>query len=436
MKRKFSAGYAALCAALAAGAVLSGCATSIGVSVKKLPNFDMVNISRVAVVPFKSNVRDRSGGELAGYLTSRVTAITQATPLTLVDAAYVEGRNAADTVDGYITGEITGFDTPPVKKEFHEATEKRKAYTTYTRQVTVNFTYRVVRVRDGTTIGTASKSGTLSSSSIESEASLKSATALAKEIIDRQLSGLRRDIAYYTVTEYRTLMDETSKDKALKKRMKDINALVKNGSYKAAIDQYRQVYESSRSVAAGYNEAIMTEVIGDLDGAIALMQTLVDEEGNPKAMQELARMNRTRSEGQQVAEKYSDMSSPRDRAVRNAVSGISSKLKSGAVYVRNDTRGSNRQLAEYIVEGITTLIVQSGSLTVVDRESQRLIDAEQQFQASGAVSDADAVSIGNQLGVSTIILCSVTGEGSLRRLTIKAISVETGEVLYQKQEEI
>jgi predicted subunit of tRNA(5-methylaminomethyl-2-thiouridylate) methyltransferase len=65
-----------------------------------------------------------------------------------------------------------------------------------------------------------------------------------------------------------------------------------------------------------------------------------------------------------------------------------------------------------------------------------LIDAEQQFQLSGAVSDESAVSIGKQLGVKYIVFCWIGGEKSLRRLNTKVLNIETAQIEYQDDVEI
>jgi hypothetical protein len=55
---------------------------------------------------------------------------------------------------------------------------------------------------------------------------------------------------------------------------------------------------------------------------------------------------------------------------------------------------------------------------------------------SGEVSDESAVSFGNEIGVDTIVTYAVTGTGNLRRLVVRAISVEKSTVVYQQSFEI
>jgi hypothetical protein len=259
---------------------------------------------------------------------------------------------------------------------------------------------------------------------------------LAQRIINWELRYLNRDVAPWSIEEKRALMDETSKNKELKQRMKDAQALVKEGSYKSAFNAYVRIYEDTESLAAGYNAAIMTEILGDLPGAIERMWLLEEVTGNPKATAELARMRQTLAEGQALDEKFSDTSGLVDIAIKQAASEIMEQLQPGAKISLLNISSIEPELMEYVLDGVMRVLISSGSVTVIDRQNQVLIEVEQQFQLSGAVSDDSAVSIGNQLGVNTIISCSIAGANNLRRLIIRMLSVETGEIVYQGSLEI
>jgi curli biogenesis system outer membrane secretion channel CsgG len=76
------------------------------------------------------------------------------------------------------------------------------------------------------------------------------------------------------------------------------------------------------------------------------------------------------------------------------------------------------------------------NITVLERENLELIRAEQEYQASGEVSDDSYVSMGHILGVETIVTLSITGSGHQRKLTVRSVGVETGKVLYNESTEI
>ncbi|MDR1353910.1 MAG: CsgG/HfaB family protein [Treponema sp.] len=98
------------------------------------------------------------------------------------------------------------------------------------------------------------------------------------------------------------------------------------------------------------------------------------------------------------------------------------------VVVLNISSNSGR-LSEYVIEEFTATLVNTGRLTVVDRHNLDLIRDEMNFQMSGEVSDDSALSIGRKLGAQTIISGSIDDLGDILRLRIRAISVETAQIL-------
>jgi curli biogenesis system outer membrane secretion channel CsgG len=71
----------------------------------------------------------------------------------------------------------------------------------------------------------------------------------------------------------------------------------------------------------------------------------------------------------------------------------------------------------------------------VDRKTLDTIRSEQKFQLSGDVDDNSAVSIGKMLGANIVITGSVTGTGSTQRLTIKALNVQTAQIVTMAREQ-
>jgi curli biogenesis system outer membrane secretion channel CsgG len=94
--------------------------------------------------------------------------------------------------------------------------------------------------------------------------------------------------------------------------------------------------------------------------------------------------------------------------------------------------------AEFVVEELAYVISNSGNFKVVDRKSLEAIRSEQDFQTSGEVDDASAVSIGKLQGANIVITGSITdsiaGVGSKRRLRLKALDVMTAEIVGSASE--
>jgi len=77
---------------------------------------------------------------------------------------------------------------------------------------------------------------------------------------------------------------------------------------------------------------------------------------------------------------------------------------------------------------LTRLLVNSRKFSVVDRRNLDIIRSEQKFQMSGFVDDDTVISLGKLSGAETVIIGSVDGYGGDRRLTVKALDVQTGEI--------
>jgi hypothetical protein len=62
------------------------------------------------------------------------------------------------------------------------------------------------------------------------------------------------------------------------------------------------------------------------------------------------------------------------------------------------------------------------------------IRTEQNFQLSGEVDDRSAVSIGKILGANIVITGSISGLGTSQRITIKALDVQTAQIITMARE--
>ncbi|MDR0455985.1 MAG: CsgG/HfaB family protein [Treponema sp.] len=118
-----------------------------------------------------------------------------------------------------------------------------------------------------------------------------------------------------------------------------------------------------------------------------------------------------------------------DAALNNSTSYLSGRIPAKTKVVVLNFSSNWPQLSEYIIEELIGYIVNEGSLTVVDRQNLETIRKEMDFQLSGEVSDETAQSIGKKLGAQTIISGAITAIGNAYRLRIRAISVETAQIL-------
>jgi TolB-like protein len=118
-----------------------------------------------------------------------------------------------------------------------------------------------------------------------------------------------------------------------------------------------------------------------------------------------------------------------DAALSNSTSYFSGRIQAKTKVVVLNFTSKWPDLSDYIIEELIGYIVNEGKLTVVDRQNLESIRKEMDFQLSGEVSDETAQSIGKKLGAQTIMSGAITAIGNAYRLRIRAISVETAQIL-------
>jgi len=118
-----------------------------------------------------------------------------------------------------------------------------------------------------------------------------------------------------------------------------------------------------------------------------------------------------------------------DTALNNSTSYLTGRIPAKTKVVVLNFTSKWPDLSDYVIEELIGYIVNEGALTVVDRQNLESIRKEMDFQLSGEVSDETAQSIGKKLGAQTIISGAITAIGNAYRLRIRAISVETAQIL-------
>jgi TolB-like protein len=123
-----------------------------------------------------------------------------------------------------------------------------------------------------------------------------------------------------------------------------------------------------------------------------------------------------------------------EEAVNRASEKFINSLPGGASVAVLNIASGDTETAAFIMEELEYQLVEANKFKVVDRKSLDAIRSEQNFQASGEVADESAVSIGSMLGASIVITGEISGSGSTRRLNLKALDVQTGEIVATARE--
>jgi hypothetical protein len=125
-----------------------------------------------------------------------------------------------------------------------------------------------------------------------------------------------------------------------------------------------------------------------------------------------------------------------DTAIRAASDYLNRQLPQGNKLAILNIRSDFPALSEYIIDELIANTVNDRVFSVVDRQQLATIRAELDFQMSGEVNDESAQSIGQMLGAQIIVSGAVSRIGSLYRLRMRALSVETAQIAGQFNQNI
>ncbi len=173
----------------------------------------------------------------------------------------------------------------------------------YVQEVELGVSYTVVDLKRGIILATKYMSGNeYRDTLIENENTFEA--PLLEPLYQRIARGfestISRQLAPYYVREYRSLKDDKTKDP----RSEIAEEYIKNSQYDQALDIYLDLWYSSRNMAAGFNAAIIFEVLGQFDSAIGIMEEVHGQTHNPDAYTELLRLQKVKDEYTKAASQY------------------------------------------------------------------------------------------------------------------------------------
>jgi hypothetical protein len=125
--------------------------------------------------------------------------------------------------------------------------------------------------------------------------------------------------------------------------------------------------------------------------------------------------------------------------VEEAVQRVSEKFINGlpenATIALTGVASRDKETAAFVMDELQNLLVDANKFKIVDRESLDALYSERDFQYySGDVNDDSMVSMGKMLGANIVITGDINGSGNSRRLNLKALNVETSEILVTARE--
>jgi hypothetical protein len=97
--------------------------------------------------------------------------------------------------------------------------------------------------------------------------------------------------------------------------------------------------------------------------------------------------------------------------------------------------GPDRSTRDYMI-GELEHILRGLGYTLVDRAQLDRIFEEQQFGLTAYVDDRTAAQMGHIAGASVVITGTIDGEGSLRRMRLRALDTQTAQVVGTASERL
>ncbi|MBN1649016.1 MAG: hypothetical protein JW874_13355 [Spirochaetales bacterium] len=338
-----------LCALIVLSIVfISGCRTAISVTVTKPAEVNMSGARNIAVFDFTYPRQYRITGMTSDDLFNRIIAAAIARDRLRTDtlerriADYMTNQLVSGLVgteyfsvftpndvsaamigadnpnlgmtdvglllgaDAIIVGSVDSMDwsDEEYKKERKVYNSKTKKYHVVVerrikRTVEISVTYRVVNAETGSVIASESDTQTRNDDKeLKDRDRLADVDTLFKQAVDNMIPAITKKLAPYKVRETRFL----KKDKMKDDRMEQADQFVKGAMYEKALNIFMQVWDDSQNIAAGYNAAIMKDVMGDLEGALEMMNIVLDKYADKEVMAQINRLKAAIEQRTQVEE--------------------------------------------------------------------------------------------------------------------------------------
>ena len=125
-----------------------------------------------------------------------------------------------------------------------------------------------------------------------------------------------------------------------------------------------------------------------------------------------------------------------DQAIREAADRIDERIEAGSKIALLNFTSSSDQFSAYVLDELTANLVDSGKLTIIDRQEIDLIRGEMNFQMSGEVSDESMQAVGRMLGAQSIVTGSLRDIDNAYRIMIRLLNVESAAVEVQYRADI
>lgn len=138
---------------------------------------------------------------------------------------------------------------------------------------------------------------------------------------------------------------------------------------------------------------------------------------------------------QRAAAQLRDSTTGMEGAIIGAYNSLQNALPNNVTVAVLSISSQDHDMATFVINELEFQLVNSRQFKVVDRKTLDAIRSEQNFQSSGDVDDTSAVSIGKMLGANIVITGSIFIMGTTQRLVLKALDVQTAQIVTMSREQ-
>ena len=177
-----------------------------------------------------------------------------------------------------------------------------KKVTEYRKILSVNVVYDITNTRDGAKIGNGSADGKYTTDYNENQSQLTTTSKLVSLALGTPLKKIASDLVPTQRTLSVKLAKSDTQDKDVKNALNEANKLVKAKEYAKAAEAFGKIYAQSKDFAAGYNQAVLTEVALGTDKAVILMEEVAKTSDRDEAKSMLSEMQSRNAANKRAAE--------------------------------------------------------------------------------------------------------------------------------------
>jgi tetratricopeptide (TPR) repeat protein len=119
-----------------------------------------------------------------------------------------------------------------------------------------------------------------------------------------------------------------------------------------------------------------------------------------------------------------------DQAIADCAEKLKATVSGKTEIVIAAISAPDDKTADFLTAELSAKLLRSGSFTVLERgNALKAVDAEQEFQMSGLVSDDSAVGIGHYLGAKVVVTGTFEPYNGFSQLRLRAVDVRTSQIL-------